>query len=91
MTKMEIRFIDINGYSDCIEMTNGDARVVIEPNCGGRILYYEYNGVNALFVDPEDDGYLLESGKSPPGPNTPCGGRCDIGPEFGGLPRDELW
>jgi hypothetical protein len=88
---MENRFININGYNDCIEMINGDARVVIEPNCGGRILYYEYNGVNALYVDPAEDGYLLESGKSPPGTNTPCGGRCDIGPELTTPPHPDLW
>ena len=88
---METRFIDLHGYSDCIEMTNGDSRVVIEPNCGGRILYYEYKGVNALYVDLAEDGYQLESDRSPAGPNSPCAGRCDIGPEMTTPPHPDLW
>ena len=88
---METRLIDLHGYKDCVEMTNGDSRVVIEPNCGGRILYYEYKGVNALYIDPAEDGYLLESGKPPPGPFSPCAGRCDIGPEMTTPPHPDLW
>jgi hypothetical protein len=88
---METRIIEIHGYRDCIEMRNGDSKVIIEPNCGGRILYYEYKGVNALYVDPADDGYLLESGKSPAGRFSPCAGRCDIGPEMTTPPHPDLW
>ncbi len=88
---MEARFIDLHGYKDCIELINGDSRVVIEPNCGGRILYYEYKGVNALYINPADDGYLHASGKSPAGPFSPCAGRCDIGPEMTTLPHPDLW
>ena len=88
---METRLVDLHGYKECIEIQNGDSRVVLEPNCGGRILYYEYKGVNALYIDPADDGYLLESGKSPAGPFSPCAGRCDIGPEFTTPPHPDLW
>jgi hypothetical protein len=88
---METRLIDLHGYKECIEICNGDSRVVLEPNCGGRILYYEYKGVNALYINPADDGYLLESGKSPAGPFSPCAGRCDIGPEMTTPPHPDLW
>jgi hypothetical protein len=88
---METRLVDIHGYKDCIEIRNGDSRVVIEPNCGGRILYYEYKGVNALYINPADDGYLLEGGKSPAGPYSPCGGRCDVGPEMTTPPHPDIW
>ncbi|MEE9463102.1 MAG: hypothetical protein V3V53_14780 [Bacteroidales bacterium] len=88
---METRLVDLHGYKDCIEIRNGDSRVVLEPNCGGRILYYEYKGVNALYINPADDGYLLESGKSPAGPLSPCAGRCDIGPEMTIPPHPDLW
>ncbi len=88
---METRLVNIHGYKDCIEIRNGDSRVVLEPNCGGRILYYEYKGVNALYINPADDGYLLESGKSPAGPLSPCAGRCDIGPEMTTPPHPDLW
>jgi hypothetical protein len=72
-------------------MIHGDSRVILEPNCGGRILYYEFKGINALFVDPADDGYLLENGKSAAGPYSPCAGRCDIGPEMTIPPHPDLW
>jgi hypothetical protein len=88
---MKTRFIDLNGYSDCIEVVNENARIVLEPNCGGRILCYEYKGVNALYINPKEDGYLLESGKPHPGPFGPCAGRCDIGPEMTTVPHPELW
>ena len=88
---METRLIDLRGYKDCIEITHGDSRVVIEPNCGGRILCYEYKGINVLYINPADDGYLLESGKSPAGPSSPCAGRCDIGPEMTTPPHPDLW
>ena len=88
---METRLIDLHGYKDCIEICNGDSRVVLEPNCGGRILYYEYKGVNALYINPAEDGYLLESGRSPYSPNSPCAGRCDIGPEMTTPPHPDLW
>lgn len=88
---METRFVDLNGYKDCVEMRNGDSRVVLEPNCGGRILHYEYKGVDALYINPADNGYLLESGKSPAGAFSPCAGRCDIGPEMTTPPHPDLW
>ena len=43
---METRLVDLHGYKECIEIQNGDSRVVLEPNCGGRILYYEYKFAN---------------------------------------------
>jgi len=88
---METRLVDLHRYKDCIEIRNGDSRVVLEPNCGGRILYYEYKGVNSLYINPAEDGYLLESGKSPAGPFSPCAGRCDIGPEMTTPPHADLW
>lgn len=88
---METRLVNLNGYKDCVEIRNGDSRVVLEPNCGGRILHYEYKGVNALYINPADNGYLLENGKSPAGPFSPCAGRCDIGPEMTTPPHPDLW
>ncbi len=88
---METRTVESHGYQECIEMINGDSRVVIEPNCGGRILYYEYKGTNVLYINPADDGYLLESGSPPAKPFSPCAGRCDIGPEMTTPPHPDLW
>jgi hypothetical protein len=88
---MKVQFIDLNGYKDCIEILNQDSRLVLEPNCGGRILCYEFKGINALYIDPREDGYLLESGEDPPGPFVPSAGRCDIGPETSTPPHPDLW
>ena len=88
---METRLVDLHGYKDCIEIRNGESRVVLEPNCGGRILSYEYKGVNALYINPADDGYLLESGNPPASRFSPCAGRCDIGPEMITPPHPDLW
>ncbi len=88
---MKARFINLHGYSDCIEVVNGDARIVLEPNCGGRILQYEYKGVNALYVNPEEAGYLFSGGEPHPGPFGPSAGRSDLGPEHTTVPHPELW
>jgi hypothetical protein len=67
-----------NGYDGCIELSNGDVRVVLEPNMGGRVLIYEKAGVNVLYSNPEQNGVIYEPGKLI---NHPSGGRFDIGPE----------
>lgn len=72
-----VRTVNENKYPDCIELTNRTTRVILEPNLGGRVLKYELNGKNVLFVDPKDDGRIWEKGVS----IHPCGGRADFGPE----------
>lgn len=88
---MKVRLIETHGYKDCIEISNQDTRIVLEPSCGGRILYFEHKEVNLMYIDPEEDGYLLESGKPPKSDLSPCAGRCDIGPEMGTPPHPSLW
>jgi hypothetical protein len=76
------KFITSHGYENCIELSNGVCRVVLEPNCGGRVLVYEIEGKNALYVDPEQNGYMPEPDKWHSIPSLhPCAGRFDIGPE----------
>ena len=72
-----VRTVNENKYPGCIEISNQTTRVVLEPNLGGRVLKYELNGKNVLFVDPKDDGRIYEKGV----PIHPCGGRSDFGPE----------
>lgn len=81
-------WIDFHGYTNCIRLFNASTTVVLEPNCGGRVLEYALNGQNAIYIDPEQDGWVYTPGK--PGID-PCGGRFDIGPEMT-LPRHpDLW
>jgi hypothetical protein len=72
------RLITQNLYPGCIELSNNNTRVVLEPNLGGRVLIYELNGKNVLYVNPEHNGRIYKSGDN----FMPSAGRCDIGPEF---------
>jgi hypothetical protein len=81
------RVVERNGYPGCVELFNDKMRVVLEPNWGGRVLAYSLNGVNALYVDPNQNGHTLSTGKR----LNPCGGRFDIGPEKITPQRDILW
>jgi hypothetical protein len=82
------RRVDFAGYSDCILLANADTRVVLDPNCGGRVLEYSWKGVNSIMLDPDQDGWIY-------GPNRkridPCGGRLDIGPEMTIPKHPTLW
>ncbi len=71
--------INYAGYSGCIVLENKDARVVLDPNCGGRVLEYAWKGDNVIWLNPKEDGWLYGG----PGAASidPGGGRFDIGPE----------
>jgi len=81
-------WVDSHGYSGCVLLENDLVRVILEPNCGGRVLEYSYKGVNVLYNDPKQDGMVAAPGKQIP---DPCGGRCDIGPEMTTPGHPELW
>jgi len=76
------------GYSDCVKLFNTVTSVILEPNCGGRVLEYTLNGENAIYINPEHDGWTYQPGERS---IDPCGGRFDIGPEMT-IPRHtDLW
>ena len=76
------KFISSHGYNNCLELSNGACRVVLEPNCGGRVLVYELDGENVLFINPDQNGFIAEPGvwSDPPGKHLSAG-RFDVGPE----------
>jgi hypothetical protein len=80
--------VSFHGYSGCVKLSNGDVSVILDPNCGGRVLEYSYKGENLIYLDPEQDGWLL-------GPDEktidPSGGRMDIGPEMNAPRHSQLW
>jgi len=88
---MTARYIDYAGYTDCVEITDGQTRVVLGPHSGGRVLSYALQGQEALWLSPEHDGLTRETCGDPPPLLFPSGGRCDIGPEQIVAPRPELW
>lgn len=64
-------------YEDCPVLENQSTRVVLCPQVGGRVLAYELDGVNALFVSP----YELNGEEADRWKGKPSAGRFDIGPE----------
>ena len=76
------------GYSKCVRLSNSSIKVILDPNCGGRVLEYSLNGQNAIYLDPEHDGWTYKPGGERIGPS---GGRCDIGPEMLAPSRFNLW
>ena len=82
------RRMDFAGYTGCILLYNGETRVVLDPNCGGRVLEYAWKNKNAIMLDPEQDGWTYQPGE---GRIDPCGGRLDIGPEMTRPKHPVLW
>lgn len=66
------------GHENCIELKNKTTRVILAPS-GGRVLSYEINGRNTLYLSQSDSE----------GKGGSSAGRFDIGPERV-LPRHEL-
>lgn len=66
------------GYDNCMVLENKTTKVVLDPNVGGRVLYYGQGGNNILFENRSLDGKTWR-----PGDKTfeVSGGRFDIGPE----------
>jgi hypothetical protein len=88
---MTTEWIDYAGYRGCVALQNADARAILGPHVGGRVLQYAWRGENALWLDPAHDGVTVEPGQPPRGMLFPSGGRFDIGPEMI-IPRHpELW
>ncbi|MCG8699264.1 MAG: hypothetical protein MI922_14510 [Bacteroidales bacterium] len=77
LNAQQAKVISSNGYENCIELKNSNTRLLLVPDCGGRILYYELDGENIFYVDKEQDGFMWEPG----GDTLELGGaRFDIGP-----------
>ncbi len=62
--------VDVHGYTGCVLLENPQVRVVLEPNCGGRVLEYSLKGVNAIHVDPAQDGLTADTATKIPDPTA---------------------
>ncbi len=83
-----VREIDFHGYARCLELDSGPARVVVGPQCGGRVLGYAREGVEAIALDPAQAGWTWRPGAPE---IDPWGGRFDVGPEKTIAPHPTLW
>jgi hypothetical protein len=63
-------------FDGCIEISNDSVRVVLDPNLGGRVLKYEINGKNILYIDPDELNRYVNNETI----KAPSAGRFDIGP-----------
>jgi hypothetical protein len=80
--------VDFFGYKDCLRLANDTTRVVLCHQAGGRVLEYSLHGKNAIWLDPQQQGWELANGAA--GIDL-CGGRFDIGPEMIVPRRPALW
>jgi len=80
--------VSAHGYSGCVRLDNGRASVLLDPNCGGRVLEYAIDGRSVIYLDPAHDGYTWKPGGEV---IDPSGGRFDIGPETTSKKRPMLW
>jgi hypothetical protein len=77
LVSAQSKFITENAFQNCIELSNASVRVVLEPNVGGRVLKYEINGNNILYVDSLQNGLSFSLEKLA---HRISAGRFDIGP-----------
>jgi hypothetical protein len=80
--------VDTFGYAQCVLLENDATRVVLCHQAGGRVLEYSLHGRNSLWLDPQQQGWVLRP--DVPAPDL-CGGRFDIGPEMIVPRRPALW
>ena len=79
------RFIKFHNYTWAVELKRGNARAVLCPQAGGRVLEFSVDGVNAMWLDDDEKNWQ-------PGRRTSMSaGRFDIGPELVTPPRPKTW
>ena len=81
-------WVNAHGYTGVVKLFNAHTTVLLDPNCGGRVLEYTLDGNTAIYLNPEHDGWTWEPGGQS---INPSGGRCDIGPEKLVPRRNLLW
>lgn len=79
------RVVESHGYTDAIELTRGQARAVLCPAAGGRVLEFSVVGKQALWFDEQERD--RPAGKDPP----MSAGRFDFGPELVTPAHPALW
>lgn len=79
------RVVKFHGYTEAIELARGNARAVLCPQAGGRVLEYSIDGKDAMFLDEQEKSW--QPGK--PGPSS--AGRFDYGPELTVIPHPKIW
>lgn len=79
------RVVAFHGYAKAIELKHGKTRAVICPEVGGRVLAFERDGADAMYLEEGEKRW--QPGK--PGPVS--AGRFDYGPELTVTPHPKTW
>jgi len=81
----KIKFLN---YEDCIEIQNDSTRIVLGHHIGGRILSYEVDDKNVLYLSPQESEWDPNNrGDKPP----TSAGRFDLGPEYIQARGQQIW
>jgi hypothetical protein len=79
------RAVPSHGYAKTIVLAHGDARAVLSPEAGGRVLEFSRGGKDAMWFDPG------EAERKPSQGERSSAGRFDIGPELTTPRHPALW
>ncbi len=79
------RVASSHGYERAVELTRGNARAVLCPEIGGRVLEFSVGGKQALWFDE------AERTRQPGGPVPASAGRFDFGPEMTTPRHPKIW
>ncbi|MBM4077682.1 MAG: hypothetical protein FJ267_18800 [Planctomycetes bacterium] len=80
-----IRTTAFHGYERAIEIKRGNAKAILCPQIGGRVLEFSVDGKDSLFLSQDEKDW--QPGK----PAPVSAGRFDYGPELTSIPHQSLW
>jgi hypothetical protein len=81
----QARAVPTHGYAKTIVLAHGDARAVLSPEAGGRVLEFSRGGKDAMWFDSG------EAERKPGQGERSSAGRFDIGPELTTPRHPMLW
>lgn len=79
------RVVPFHGYTKAIELTRGNAKAVLCPQVGGRVLQFSVDGKDSMWLEEAEKTWK----PGQPGPSS--AGRFDYGPELTVIPHPVLW
>ena len=79
------KVVTFHNYTQAIELKRGNAKAILSPQAGGRVLEFSVDGKQALFMDEQEKAW--QPGK----PGQISAGRFDYGPELTVLAHPKLW
>lgn len=79
------KVVSIYGFDKAMELTRGNAKALLCPQVGGRVLEFSVDGKDALYL--EDDEKTWHPGKK----IQVTAGRFDYGPELTSISHPLLW